>query len=106
MGSQHPDALCLLADEILEAQSTELASLRARLAQAEVSLAEVREALFPPLRQRDDGAFVDSSADENLDAAIIDLEMHDGDKIVVQTLKNVLQRLQRARAWLDAGGMR
>lgn len=44
MGSQHPDALCLLADEILEAQSTELASLRARLAQAEGRLPDVIEA--------------------------------------------------------------
>lgn len=58
---------------------------------------EVREILFPEPVQRDDRSFKDSSADENLEAAIIDIEGGRADSVVVKTLNGILDRLVRAR---------
>lgn len=53
--------------------------------------------LFPPPEPRPDGTEVDHSADENLEAAIIDLEMRGADKVCIQTLNAVLAMLVAAR---------
>lgn len=54
--------------------------------------------LFPQPVKQEDGSEVDSSADENLDAAIIDLESHGrGDAVVIATMKRVLTQLVEAR---------
>lgn len=70
MGSQHPDALCLLADEILEAQSTELASLRTRLAQAEARVGEAIEACAKLADAESEGAY--KAAEEMLNKPMRD----------------------------------
>ena len=63
----------------------------------------LREILFPePVRAGDDKHFTDSSADQNLDAVIIDLEMRGGDSVCIASLKRIFQQLTAARATLAA----
>ena len=61
----------------------------------------LRVILFPPEEHKDGNHYVDHSADVNLEAAIIDLEMRGGDRVIVGTLKRVLEQLYAARAALE-----
>jgi hypothetical protein len=63
----------------------------------------VRAALFPPDQERDDGSFVDLSADGNLEAVICDLEMRGGNATCIDTLKTIMRQLTVARTALGDG---
>lgn len=66
-------------------------------AEAEKRIELARLALFPPDSMRDDKSSVDHSADGNLEAVIIDLEMRGADKVCIGTLNSILIQLTAAR---------
>lgn len=77
---------------------------------ADKKLEEIANILFPPLRLESfpnkDGTVskvhVDSSADSNLDAALIDLTDGHNDRTTQNTIKNVADRLIQVRDLLEA----
>lgn len=69
---------------------------------AEERLNKVRSALFPTPEDMGPRGSVDYSADENLDSAIIDLEMRDADKVCLNTLKRVYWQLVAARKVIES----
>jgi hypothetical protein len=66
----------------------------------------VADLLFPPpapiiqKSEREDRHFVDTSVDENLEAAIIDLEMRGADEVCLKTLNEIHGKLRKARVLL------
>jgi hypothetical protein len=69
---------------------------------AEQILEQVANILFPPDEPRGENGTVDFSADGNLEAAIIDLEIRGADKVCISTLNNVLIQLTAARVAMGA----
>lgn len=73
--------------------------------EAERKLQELTELLFPPLTVRTDEKgnkfHVDYSADSNLEAALIDLEDGNNDRVTQKTIRKVADRLFDARKLLN-----
>ena len=77
---------------------------------AEEKLEQIKNILFPPSKLEEsldkDGSLfkwqVDYSADMNLDAALIDLQDGNNDKVVHNTIKGVLTSLEEVRKILEA----
>ena len=68
-------------------------------------LDEIVQLLFPPLKlEEEDGIkfHVDYGVDTNLDAVIHDLEAGHNDKVAWDTIKDVADRLVKARKLLEA----
>lgn len=60
-------------------------------------LEAVSSALFPPSTANEDGSKILHDADENLSAAIYDLERLQADKVCISTISRVLKQIQAAR---------
>ena len=71
----------------------------------ENQLEEVKSLLFPPFSKQktenNDHYLIDSSADRELEAALIDLEDGISDDIVKNTIKDILYRLHKIRKILN-----
>lgn len=74
--------------------------------EAELKLQQISNILFPPLHTQTtpDGAKyqVDYSVDSNLDAALIDLEDGNNDKVSQKTIRSVANKLFKVRKLLEA----
>lgn len=91
--------LALACAERDEAEKFMLIAMeRAKCAEAEVErLRKALNIIFPAPVKLQDRSEVDSSADENLEAAIIDFEGGNADNVTLETLRRILKQLIDAR---------
>lgn len=67
----------------------------------EERLNRVRSVLFPTPEDMGPRGSVDYSADENLDSAIIDLQIRGADKVCINTLTRIYWQLVAARKAIE-----
>jgi len=73
--------------------------------EAEVQLQHIKDLLFPPMEEGDmDGIkyLVDYSVDQNLEAALVDLEEGHNDEACRTTIRKVAKKLYDIRVLMDA----
>lgn len=79
---------------------------KAPATEAEEKLAQITELLFPQLELHTDEQgrkyHVDSSTDANLEAALVDLEMGNNDKVTQNTIRKASDKLFEVRKLLEA----
>lgn len=78
---------------------------RKTVTSSDQKIEQLIELLFPPLKLEEEGDIkfhVDYGVDTNLDAVLIDLEEGHNDKVAWNTIKDVTDRLIKARKLLEA----